>query len=1160
MERHIILLPHIVEEIQKIYSAKDKVTQHFLAYLKEDFCPLNRGLLYREEEDKLKIWSEHIMLICTGAAEKNSLKAIKVREVQPYQYHFILERGKILDGEWGFITTNEARSFEKNINSIVADQMTFIQDELKEKHEDNFSIAEGIEYKKYVEYWENHDIVKKYEEESLLEKKIASISEYKKFTLDFDKNLIKIRLKDKKGFYKIDDRISIVALNQWKRNYELNNQHVRRLRGIDVGSVYSYDSNNQLLIIQSFPDVLKKLMDDKELEKGFLWCDDKGTKSKLRRENEALKKLFRGETANPRLRDFVPEISQAQTHSSNEIYDQFLSDNFREFKDSQKEAVLGALSCDDIYLVQGPPGTGKTTVISEIIQYLVNDNQKVLLSSQTNLAVDNVLQRIGEKENVRAIRIGSEEKFELDNIKYGLEQRVEDLQGKMVQELNGREAYYRDLQLQLDKDAQLVDVHRYMLEEIKFIHNTQLNYKQYEGELKQLEQELQITESERENLQNEYTQYMSMNKLNMDVVKKMRAIQRKSKCSFEENIISSSLIEHVFFNSQEEYDIENYAVIIAEIQKLAGKMNACKEQQVELKGEMQALIQNIEKWQERITNLYAQEDEIAPSLKEFLYNDIKKLERELEDLQMEFHDLKYEIKELNNVQIESKEKALALRETALEIKEKIDCYIQQNSSYWMDFFNTPLITKEQFLIVYENLKTFRNEFRSVIQHVSILSELESYDSLQEKHETIGNLTIQMESLKEQVKKKARYVSKFVEAFKDYKQNENVKMYLKMYELSFEELILAIETERTNMFISNYEEKQEELKLYHETKDLQEEWASKLKFYQEGFEEIYIKTSNLICATCLGIASTSNNHFLDTEFDYVVIDEAARASSMELLIPMTRGKKIVLVGDHKQISPTLEKDVLDKLEREQNINVDEINSIYKKSIFGLMYGDAPNKVKTFLNKQFRMNGDISKVVSKFYYENKLQDGENIVYKSHSLERIIPQALYWIDTPNKEIFMEKEKNKSFYNSGEINIILSVLDWLEANLSIKKSVGIISPYKAQMNMVIKCLEGRHYEKMDIEINTVDAFQGREKEIIITSLVRNNESNKIGHIAQDSRMNVALSRAQELLFVIGNRSFIERNESKIRTVNKIIKHLDRRGAVLQADYFIEKDEHVWM
>ena len=149
------------------------------------------------------------------------------------------------------------------------------------------------------------------------------------------------------------------------------------------------------------------------------------------------------------------------------------------------------------------------------------------------------------------------------------------------------------------------------------------------------------------------------------------------------------------------------------------------------------------------------------------------------------------------------------------------------------------------------------------------------------------------------------------------------------------------------------------------------------------------------------------------------------------------------------------------------------------------------------------------------------------------------------------MEKDENKSFYNPGEINTTLTVLKWIDQNTKGKKSVGVISPYKPHSNRTHDLINPADYPNLDIEVNTIDAFQGREKNIIIMNLVRNNDMSRIGHIGKDSRMNVALSRAQELLIFIGNKSFVTKNKHKMMKVFNILNHLERKNCVLNEKFF---------
>ena len=135
-----------------------------------------------------------------------------------------------------------------------------------------------------------------------------------------------------------------------------------------------------------------------------------------------------------------------------------------------------------------------------------------------------------------------------------------------------------------------------------------------------------------------------------------------------------------------------------------------------------------------------------------------------------------------------------------------------------------------------------------------------------------------------------------------------------------------------------------------------------------------------------------------------------------------------------------------------------------------------------------------------------------------------------------------------------IYSKNDKLEKNATERKTVGIISPYKAYMIKLDEKINSDLYPNLDIEINTVDAFQGREKQIVIINFVRNNNQKEVGFIANDSRMNVAISRAQELLFIVGNSDFVDDNKNRLPKVQNIKGEVQSRGRYLRAEEFMEE------
>ncbi len=1144
MEKYIILLPNILEGIKKVYFKEDINDKIVTQYINDNFIYNNQGILFREEEEgRLKIWGTDFSFICVEADEENTLKVIAIKETKNYQYVFALEKGDMLEGDWSFISIEEANHIKKKSSWEDYGQMNFISDELSEHRKTSFK--KRLEYKRYVEYWENLDITKKYEEEVLTEHKKLSVSKYKKFTIDFDSSIIKLKIENTEYNYRPEERVVISTKDNWNKNYQLNNDHINKIRGTGLGIIERYDQTNNLILIKSQSEIIKKITGDKDYKKGYIWIDDRGSRSKLRREYQALKKLFRSETVNQNLKEFVPEIGCLEPIKHTDLDENLFSNKFKnKFTECQVRAVKGALSCSDIYLIQGPPGTGKTTVISEIIHYLAKDNKKVLLSSQTNLAVDNVLQNIGDKENVRAIRIGRENKFLLKSKNFALDQRVNELQNNIISKINQREEKYKKIKKELIEFKDSYNAHKYIKDKIKVITNILLNYNEILKELESLKVEKQTLDEDIEKLMDNIGIYKKENEENIEILDRLSDIQEKSKNSLYDNIIISKISKKLKLSKVDERDIENYTDIIEEINQSIEEVKEIQNIQRQKDLERNKLLESQKKTKFTINYLIKQSREIKPDLKPYL-------NREIEHRKNKYNlkDIEYEINRCSAKRDSIMSYIEDLKQKAVDIKGKLEHFININSNLWLEVYNEPKITKKEFIEVFKQLKLFNKDFHRINDHIDKIDKLESYRKYKDNLSLLGELNKELGRIKLKLTDKLRYRDEFNNKINEYKENRNIVIYLNEYNIKLENLQVNKELERSYRIIEDYKEKIEQIELYESTKDIQSEWADKLNYYQESFENIYINISNLICATCLGIASTNNNYFLDKEFDYVIIDEAARASSMELLIPMIRGKKIVLVGDHKQISPQIERNILKKLEEEVAVSEEEIKSMYKKSLFGIMYEDADDGLKSFLNEQFRMNNDISKIVSKYFYDKELENAQNIKNKRHGIEDILNKSFYWINTGEESKYKEKEESKSYYNKGEIEVVKNTLSWLDNNIKEKKKVGIISPYKVQTIHLENEIE-QSYKNLEIEINTIDAFQGREKHIIIMSLVRNNSTGRVGHMGCDSRINVAISRAQELLFIIGNGTFIKNNKWRTGKLYNIYNELSKNNSVLEKNF----------
>lgn len=305
--------------------------------------------------------------------------------------------------------------------------------------------------------------------------------------------------------------------------------------------------------------------------------------------------------------------------------------------------------------------------------------------------------------------------------------------------------------------------------------------------------------------------------------------------------------------------------------------------------------------------------------------------------------------------------------------------------------------------------------------------------------------------------------------------------------------------------------------------LTREWHRRLGKLDE-FDDIFANKTSIIAATCLGIAS--RNVINDIDFDWVIVDEAARANALELLVPLVRGKKIVLVGDHRQLPPVVNTE-LDKYKlEEKGIKQSDLET----SLFEDLFIKLSDKTKVVLNSQYRMNPKISKLISDIFYPTvdittTLLDSD----REHDLHWK-PRRIKWIDSSNCKEPNEVPEFQSKKNPCEAKIILRELEEIEkAYEKISKfnvSVGVISGYDGQKRLLDNLIKPNNKNKwkcIDIIIDNVDAFQGSETDLVIYSIVRSNDENKIGFLYDSRRLNVALSRGKNGLIIVGNIKFIE-------------------------------------
>jgi superfamily I DNA and/or RNA helicase len=350
-----------------------------------------------------------------------------------------------------------------------------------------------------------------------------------------------------------------------------------------------------------------------------------------------------------------------------------------------------------------------------------------------------------------------------------------------------------------------------------------------------------------------------------------------------------------------------------------------------------------------------------------------------------------------------------------------------------------------------------------------------------------------------------------------------------------------------------------------------EWKGFIETGQEALANYLRKKANLVFSTCIGIHG--DEYFNDINFDLVIIDESSRSTVMEIIVPMIRGKRFILVGDHLQLPPTLSRRTAELCRDSRSItksNGDNIQSYinclnskycdrcyYGQSYFEEMFRN-PNlsdSLKVRLDTQFRMHPDIADFISETFYNNSpLKNGTNTNDNVIPISEF-PHQIHFISTASHG----KKKHETKKGFGKENMIeaqkvCEIVASIAREIKSPITMGILSFYKAQVELIKRIID---QNKTDIslfkemEIASLDSFQGKEKDIIIISFVRSPKNIKMARldfVLEFKRLNVAISRASKKLIIVGDIPTLEKYskemESRIDIIGSLTKYIKKRGS----------------
>lgn len=312
-----------------------------------------------------------------------------------------------------------------------------------------------------------------------------------------------------------------------------------------------------------------------------------------------------------------------------------------------------------------------------------------------------------------------------------------------------------------------------------------------------------------------------------------------------------------------------------------------------------------------------------------------------------------------------------------------------------------------------------------------------------------------------------------------------------------------------------------------------------------FKAALVASAQVVAGTCLGVASVPGKNELT--YDLCIVDEASIATPTEVLVPMARSHRIILVGDNNQLSPFQDRELEQKglLETYGLTPQDQ-----KLTLFQRLTDELPADLHKTLTTQHRMLPAMGKLVSDCFYDGQL----NSVAREPAahLHGVWQRPVMWFSTSRLARRQSQTWGTSHYNDTEVEVILRQLVLLDqaiqrgAHKDNRVSVALLTGYGEQRQRLERSVQTRRHEWRsfsDIYVNVVDAFQGREADVVLFSVTRSGVEH-LGFLKEMERINVALSRGKELLGIVGDLHYCQTVQGAVNPLKGVIDHMRRNPA----------------
>lgn len=897
-------------------------------------------------------------------------------------------------------------------------------------------------------------------------------------------------------------------------------------------------------------------------ESGFISISLVGDLALIERHRRAVKNLQQNEGCYaPYLSSYLFDIENA--NRPNEIPEITEWEN-KSLNDKQKSAVQKMLAAPDICLIQGPPGTGKTTVIAEVCLQFAKRGETVLLASQAHDALDNALSRLQNHPELRAVRLAKSANRITEE---GKQFTGESILSKHYVSLRNYVAKeylqpFNELSAETEKLREWVQQAEFVAHDLQRLRE---EYRTNQGHLKQAEQALIQAKIEFDEQQDIFRRH------SRDIENIAQLIGLLNEENSGEALRNSDFVlpetlyplvehltnlEHLHISQPFSYD----------------RFLAESENQTAI---FYKLIQRYQHVQEALPKM--QVDLARLNSGNGMMGVDTKILLEIEELQREIDAIADQMEEDDSDELFAKwkEKRKELRRLKDKPSDGLNLEPYQIFNDAERFAqNNPAMLKPLLIQRVQNLTIFQQKYQTLVQTTvwDLNNQLQGYDLQPPSDKTIQEKQADLESLEEikyQITERGRLKKQqaaqiLIDGGFSAEADFLAEFATQQSRLNTLESELQTLQTKNQDFMPLFTRWQEILK--EPEKSAEKDW--------NDLEKPFVESCNLVAITCNENERTLTDNNFDG-FDVVIIDEVSKATPLEMLLPLMRGKKAILVGDHRQLPPIFNEadgltfeDEVEQNEAQENKqdsdtdltedNLYKFEKMVTASLFKELFEKAPESLRERLNIQFRMHPDIMKMIN-YFYEGQLTCGNPDAKRPHGIEfkGLLSKKdhVLWIDTT------DDEKGKRFsINDGQSNInVLEArmiaktlvdmnrqLETLGYGKDNKMKVGVVSFYQPQCRVIRDEIRKINKDKLsfsaiDVEINTVIRYQGKEKPIILLSLVKNNGGDRTqkfragrANIARFEFINVAMSRAQNLLLIFGARNMLENREVKLPRMDK--------------------------